>query len=230
MFNRAKKADIRTMIGIDGYGDGYIKRTDGDTVFLFGVEAQNLNVLSYDNIRGKVESLAGLGRALGKIEFFALDDRENYASNRQYLQQRIKEETSPEIRALLLKEDKFIRTLESDTSSARKFLIAYRVVRGHEKEARSVLSHFQQVAAHSGMGVRLLSKQEVQEVIAMYFRQDTTTPDGDFEDIDGLNYYKDVDFDLMRERMKNGDYAETIASLDFGVPTSGTGKDDETND
>lgn len=212
----SKIANVQEKIGIIGYGDGFLQMLNGDTVYFYRMEPSNLSVLSEIDVRAKIEQLASLISVAGNIEFFAMDDRENFNDNRNYLRKRINDpNVNPAIKGLLLKEERFVKAIEADSSSARKFMIAYRGLKGHEKETRRILVNLENEARHQSMTISQLSKQEIMEMIAVYFHQDASTPDGHFEDIDGEDYYSDVDFELLKEQVRQGAFTESILNIDF---------------
>lgn len=216
-----KISDVKEKLGIIGYGEditAYILKLNGDRIYYFSVEPSNLSVLSDTNVRMKIENLSSLGKALDHIEYFALDDRENYSQNRRFLVSRRKQENNSQIRALLLKEEQFVKAIESDASSARRFLIGYHAHRNNLKEDRNQLRNLLSLDKTLSVRIDPLTIEDMQEIIAMYFRQDTTTPTGTFENFDGENYYKNVDFEELKDRLNKGQYSEPI--IEFKIDNS----------
>lgn len=108
-----KKISAKSKIGIVTITDrGELIKTDDSKTIFFRVEPSNLSVLSETSIRTKIINLAKLAKVMGGIQMYALDDRENYSANRKFIRDRIDEETIPEIRQILEKEEKISRPLK----------------------------------------------------------------------------------------------------------------------
>ena len=196
-----KRASVREKMGIDSISEnGELIYADGSKAVFFKVEPANLSVLSAINIRTKILNLASLAKIMGMMDMYALDDRENYGENRRFIRERIDEEDNPYVRRILEEDEKFIRTIEADSSSARLFLVAFYVPKALEQKFFNQLNHFKQLAAQSLLRLTQLNKSDVKKVIAVYFKHDTTTEN--FPDFDGMEYYDDVDWDEVRYRIK----------------------------
>ena len=199
-----KKISAKSKIGIVTITDrGELIKTDDSKTIFFRVEPSNLSVLSETSIRTKIINLAKLDKVMGGIQMYALDDRENYSANRKFIRDRIDEETIPEIRQILEKEEKYIKTIEADSSSARIFLISFRIVPQLETKIMNELNHFKQLASQSQLSVQQLNKEDIKKLLAVYFKHDTTSDT--FPDIDGGDYYNDVDFDLLESKIMRGE-------------------------
>ena len=180
-----KKISAKSKIGIVTITDrGELIKTDDSKTIFFRVEPSNLSVLSETSIRTKIINLAKLAKVMGGIQMYALDDRENYSANRKFIRDRIDEETIPEIRQILEKEEKYIKTIEADSSSARIFLISFRIVPQLETKIMNELNHFKQLASQSQLSVQQLNKEDIKKLLAVYFKHDTTSDT--FPDIDLL--------------------------------------------
>ena len=192
-----KKISAKSKIGIVTITDrGELIKTDDSKTIFFRVEPSNLSVLSETSIRTKIINLAKLAKVMGGIQMYALDDRENYSANRKFIRDRIDEETIPEIRQILEKEEKYIKTIEADSSSAR-------IVPQLETKIMNELNHFKQLASQSQLSVQQLNKEDIKKLLAVYFKHDTTSDT--FPDIDGGDYYNDVDFDLLESKIMRGE-------------------------
>lgn len=216
-----KQASVRSKIGIESITDkGELIKSNGSKVIFFKVEPANLAVLSAVNIRTKVISLANLAKVMGMMDMYALDDRENYGANLQFIRQRIDEERSPEIRQILEEEEAFIKEIEADSSSARIFLIAFNIPIQLEDKYKSQLKNFRVLAAQDNIQVSPVDKNELKKILAVYFRHDTTSEN--FPDYEGEGFYDDVNLPLIESRLRNGETAETIkAEEDNGISFGG---------
>lgn len=197
-----KRAVVKEKIGyMTITPNGELIRSDKTYVYFFKVEPSNLAVLSSINIRTKILSLASLEKQMGQIEMYALDDRENYGENRKFLRDRIAAEENIYIRRILEEDEKFIREVEADASSARTFLISFRVPQAQHQNFEVQLKNFERLANQSELKIHRIKKEELKEMIAVYFQSDTTS--GSFPDVDGEDYYDDVDFDDLEYQIKN---------------------------
>lgn len=208
----AKISTVKKEIGITGLGDGCIIKENGTKVVFFEIEPSNLAVLSEYNIRNRVMALSSLMQVVGQLEMFTLDARENYSENRSFIRKRIAEEKNPAIKNILLREERYIKTIEAESSTARIFLLAFSIPKGSETKGANQLEHFRQLANASALNVRRLNIDEVKTILAVYYKNDTTTDH--FEDFEGQDYFN-VDFEELSNEINAGKYADPIMSFDM---------------
>ena len=211
-----KQTSVRAKIGIELINDdGEIVKSDGSRVVFFRIEPSNLAVLSAVKIREKIVTLANLSKVMGMMDMYALDDRENYTENLRFIQKRIDEERSPEIRHILEEEAAFVKMIEADSSSARIFLIAFHIPENDPK-IESELKNFIGLANQSMLQIFKVDKAEIKKIIAVYFKHDTVTEK--FPDFDGDGHYDDVNLPLIRSMLRNGETPESIENdgISFG--------------
>ena len=207
-----KAASIKQKIGIISISDeGYLIKEDGTKVVFFKIEPSNLAVLSPTNIRTKILNLASLAKSMGGMQIYALDDRENYSENRKYLRNRIDQETNPAVRYILEQEDLYVKSIEADASSARLFLLAFAIHPAQATKELNQLSHLRALAAQSNLTVQPLGKEDVKRMIAVYFHHDATSDS--LPDLDGMNNYDDVDFDLLKSQIEHGESGDDATSF-----------------
>lgn len=199
----AKKASASEKIGIVSIDDdGSLIRSDGAIIIFYRLIPSNLAVLSSDNIKMKVLNLMNMFRSMGIMEMYAMDDRENFSENRAYLRSRIKTETNPNVRLLLEKDERRMGDIEADSSSARLFVIAFTIPNNQlEQKVREQLKNFDKIASLSQITVSRMGKDDVKRMLAVYFKHDTVTEE--FPDVDGEDYYDDVDFERLEDKVKN---------------------------
>ena len=208
----AKIASVKNEIGITGLGDGTIIKDNGTRVVFFEIEPSNLAVLSEYNIQNKIMSLANLMQSVGQIEMYALDNRENYSEIRAFIRKRISEEKNPNIKKALMREERFIKSIEAESSTARIFLLAFSIPKGMEAKGENQLTHFQQLANASLLNIRRLDLDDIKTILAVYYKNDTTTDH--FDNFDGESYFADVNFDELTQEINSGKYSDPIMSFD----------------
>lgn len=215
MFGKSKKqqASIKNEIDIVGIGDGSIIKSDGTRFLFFKIEPSNLAVLSDLSVRAKIMDLMSIMQITGQIEMYAMDAKENYTGNKNYVTNRIKEETNPKLKDLLRKELRYVKEIESETSTSRQFLIVLKVRKGNERETKAELDKFMQVASQTMLRITKCTKDDVKSILAIYFHND---PSDQLPDFDGQLAYDDVDFDELREKMNSGEFEEPIVSFHLG--------------
>lgn len=211
LFNN--KTAITNDFDIVGIGDGSIIMGDGTRYVFFRVQPINLNVLPETSIYGKVKDLSDLMQAMGELQIVCLDARENFTDNKKWIEKRIKEEAVPEIRSLLEKELRYVKKLEAESTTSRQFLFVLKLKMDKESLMDSELQRFQQLATQSMISLHKLNKEEIKDMIAVFFHADTNS---DFhEDVDGASYYADVDFNELSKRLASGEFSEKVAEFDL---------------
>ena len=208
----AKIASVKSEIGITGLGDGTIIKANGTRIVFFAIEPSNLAVLSEYNIQNKIMSLANLMQSVGQIEMYALDARENYSENRNFIRKRIKEEKNPNIKKALMREERFIKSIEAESSTARQFLLAFSIPKGMEAKGENQLAHFQQLANASLLNIKRLDLDDIKTILAVYYKNDTTTDH--FDNFDGESYFADVNFEELTQEINSGKYSYPIMAFD----------------
>lgn len=209
--NSKAKASIRNSIGIVGIGDGVLVKSDGTRYMFYRIQPSNLAVLSEVNVHSKIQNLSALMQASGQIEMFAMDGKENYASNRAFISNRIKEEKNPKLKDILKKELRYIKEIESETSTARSFMVVLKMRKGNERQSELELERFQQIASQSMISISRLTKDEMKEMLSIYFAHDTNPID----DFDGISYFDDVDFEEMAEKINSGELNAPVATFNL---------------
>ena len=203
------KASIKNDIGIVGIGDGSMIKDDVTRFIFYKIEPSNLAVLSEHNVRGKIENLVTLMQEAGQIDMFAMDAKENYSSNRVFISNRIRQERNPKIRDLLKRELRYIKEVESETSTARTFMLVLKIRKGNERQCAVELDRFQQIASQSLIRISRYTKEDIKEMLSIYFAHDPNPVD----DFDGSSYFGDVDFEELADKINSGEFDAPIAEF-----------------
>ena len=155
----------------------------GELVFYI-VSPTNISVLSQTNINVKIRHLMQLLTAQPDIEIVCLDDCECFESNKDFLEQRLKEESSPKIKALLDKDRQFLNEIQLAMSTARQFMFVYRLRNQSDEQGFAELNRIEKAISEQGFEVKRAGKQEIKRLLSIYFGQqlgDEELPDTDGE-------------------------------------------------
>jgi len=182
--NRKQKKELRErqstrqLMGISQLTDHGVKTAKGELVF-FMLKPDNLSVLSPEGVRGRVTALADLLRTTPSVRLLAMDSKESFLSNKHFYQERLEQETDPNIRKLLKADMEHLDAIQASTISAREFALAYPV----EKENAAEPKHIEKRLLDRGLRVRLAEQQDIKRLLAVYYQQDAVTEW--FPDLDG---------------------------------------------
>ena len=182
--NRKQKKELRErqstrqLMGISQLTDHGVKTAKGELVF-FMLKPDNLSVLSPDGVRGRVSALADLLRTTPSVRLLAMDSKESFLSNKRFYQERLEQETDPNIRKLLRADMEHLDAIQASTISAREFALAYPV----DPENSSEPKHIEKRLLDRGLRVRLAEQQDIKRLLAVYYQQYAVTEW--FPDIDG---------------------------------------------
>ena len=130
--NRKQKKELRErqstrqLMGITQLTEHGVKTAKGELVY-FMLKPDNLSVLSRDGVRDRVNVLADLLRTTPSVRLLAMDSKESFLSNKHFYQERMAQETDPNIRRLLQKDVEHLDAIQASTASAREFALVYPV-------------------------------------------------------------------------------------------------------
>lgn len=99
MKKKKQNNGTQQLIGVKSFSRNGLLTTHGELVFFLAAPT-NISVLSQHSVTVKVRHLMQLLSAQPDIEIVCLDDCEYFESNKDFLKQRISEETNPKIKAL----------------------------------------------------------------------------------------------------------------------------------
>ena len=180
---------------IDRFG---LKTYQGTTLVYFLIRPTNLSVLSETAIRQKVQELMLATQAMQEVEWMALDSRENFETNREYLKRRIRQEPVPVLRTLMEKDRAYLDQIQIQTATTREFLVCVRLKNYNEKEVYPYLNRLSKLMEEHGFDVRRADREDVKRLLAVYFTQSVVTEH--YDDFDGERwlYGKPVEHPVPR--------------------------------
>ena len=188
--NRKQKKELRErqstrqLMGITQLTDHGVKTAKGELVY-FMLKPDNLSVLSRDGVRGRVNVLADLLRTTPSVRLLAMDSKESFLSNKHFYQERMAQETDPNIRRLLQKDVEHLDAIQASTASAREFALVYPV----DKENAADPKYIEKSLLDRGFRVRLAERQDIMRLLAVYYQQDSVTEQ--FLNFDGEGSVRD---------------------------------------
>lgn len=186
---RKKKKSTRRLLNLKTIRESRIIGYNNHQLLYYSIVPYNLSVLSNDNIEGKIFELMNLIRSTDNVEILCLNNRENFRFNKEYLLERIQQESVESVRRLLKKELNHIEDIQLRTATARSFLIGVRIRKTDEREIAQDISMMEKTFLQEGFTMQKLSQDELKTLLAVYFEQNVTTEK--FENFDGERWLRD---------------------------------------
>lgn len=159
-----------------------VTKQRGELVY-FIIGADNLSVLSSENIAAKVYSLMTVLKGITEIELMCMNSRESYETNKRYLRKRIMEEETPIIRALLERDLTHLDTIQIEMATAREFLLIIRLKPEDQKDIHSFLNRIERTLHEQGFEAKRTDVNEIKRLLAVYYEQDITQEH--YQSVDG---------------------------------------------
>lgn len=175
----------RALIGIDGLTGYSIETPMGELVFYI-IQPTNIGVLPESSITARVRGLQGLLSGQTDWELMALNSRESFEANKSFYRQRREKEPLPVVRRLLELDSQHLDDIQVRLASGREFYLVLRLRGQKESDILPYLSRIEQIIKNNGFTTRMAGKQELQQMLAVYYEQNMTA-DG-YEDYDGQRW------------------------------------------
>ena len=121
---RGKKS-VQNLLGLQGFTAYGLQTTGGELVF-FAIQPTNISVLSHANVEIKIQNLLMVLRSLPHLEAVCLDSAQRFDDNQQFMEQRIRQEDNPKVRAALEQDREFLDSIQLEMSTARQFVLCLR--------------------------------------------------------------------------------------------------------
>lgn len=188
---RGKKS-VQNLLGLQGFTAYGLQTTGGELVF-FAIQPTNISVLSHANVEIKIQNLLMVLRSLPHLEAVCLDSAQRFDDNQQFMEQRIRQEDNPKVRAALEQDREFLDSIQLEMSTARQFVLCLRFKNMKESLMFTTLNQMERSINDRGFEVRRMGKPEIKRMLALYFESSMT---GDqIPDIEGSE-----NFDLSKLR------------------------------
>ena len=188
---RGKKS-VQNLLGLQGFTTYGLRSLGGELVY-FAIQPTNIFVLSHANIEIKIRHLLMVLTALPHLEVACLDAAQRFDDNQNFMEQRIRQEDNPKVRAALEKDREFLDSIQLEMSTARQFVLGLRFKNEKDAQVFTAVNRAEKIITEQGFEVRRLAKEDVKRVLAIYFE---ATMNGDqIPDVEGIE-----NFDLSKLR------------------------------
>lgn len=192
---KRKGRSVQEMMGITAFTK-YGLETDRGELLFFLVAPTNISVLSSANIEAKINRLKMLLSVVPDMEIVCSDSCERFDDNKSYLSKRAREESSPQIKSLLLLDRDMLTDLQAEMSTARQFVLVKRYYGLKSSVVFHEANEIQKKIAEAGFEVRRMKKPEIKRFLAIYFG---ASMDGDqMPDVDGGQYVKEEAYETVQ--------------------------------
>ena len=185
---KKKKNSTRELINTKTISDYSLKLFTGEEIVFFVIQPQNLSVMSKESIASKIFSLTNVIKGLSDLELICLNSRDNFENNKMFLRKRIDEEKDETIVKLLKQDLYHLDKIQTQTATARLFLLAVRIKPNDQIEVQSLVNRIEKLIKLQNLTVARADKEMIKSMLAVYFEQNVTT--SRFEDIDGERWYE----------------------------------------
>ena len=167
---------VQTLIGIKGFTEYGLSTAGGELLF-FVISPTNISVLSSDLALS----------AAPDMEIVCVDSAERFDDNKAYLQERINNETNPQIKTLLEKDAAFLDEIQAELTTARQFIFIARCKGLKPSQVVSYANTVSKVLSEQGFDVHRMKKPMIKRLIALYF--DASLTGESIPDYDGEQYF-----------------------------------------
>lgn len=193
--NGHRGKSVQEMMGITAFTRYGLETGRGELLF-FQVAPTNISVLSTVNIEAKINRLKMLLSVVPDMEIVCSDSCERFDDNKSYLSKRAKEESSPQIKSLLLLDRDMLTDLQAEMSTARQFVLVKRYYGLKSSVVFHEANEIQKKIAEAGFEVRRMKKPDIKRFLAIYFG---ASMDGDqMPDVDGGQYVKEEAYETVQ--------------------------------
>ena len=181
-----RKTSTRQLMGIKAITEYGLETDQHGALVYFIVQPTNLSVLSESSIGARIYALMNVLKGVAEIEMLALNSRESFEDNKNFLQERIQEEENPAVRKLLEQDQKHLDQIQVQMATAREFLILIRIQEEKQADIFPYLSRIERSLKEQNFSVKRADKEDIKRILAVYFEQNVTTEK--FEDMDGARW------------------------------------------
>lgn len=188
MIRRKKnKNSTRELINAKTITDQSLRLFNGEEIVFFVLQPQNLSVMSHESIGAKIFALTNVLKGLADLEMICLNSRDNFEKNKLFLRKRIEEEDDEVIINLLKKDLYHLDKIQTQTATARLFLLAVRIKPSDQIEVHQLIHRIEKLIKLQNLSVTRADKEMIKNMLGVYFENNVTTDK--FEDRDGERWY-----------------------------------------
>ena len=186
---RKQKRGTRSLLNIKTLHDEYIETEREEQIYYLSVQPPNLSVMSSEMIESKVYALTHVLKSIGKLEILVMNSRDNFEQNKLFIQNRLDQETQPNVRKCLTQDLRHLDEIQIRTATSRLFLFVIRIKRDDSSVIMNHLNRVEKNLRMQGFQIKRLKKQQLKAMLAVYYEQNVTTEV--FEKIDGERWIED---------------------------------------
>ncbi|MHB8963316.1 MAG: hypothetical protein ACYC5K_09215, partial [Saccharofermentanales bacterium] len=162
-----------------------LKTRHHDELVFFIIKPTNISVLSRDSIAGKIRNLMNLLSAFELLGVCCMDAYECFDENKLYLESRIAEEQTLQVKQILLSDLLFLDEIQLQMSTAREFMFIFPARTGSDENSFTEQSRIEKQINDHGFEVRKALKSDIKRFLGIYFTQNV--PGEELPDYDGEN-------------------------------------------
>lgn len=178
-----KKQSTRQLINTQAITEYSLVTCRNDELVYFIIKPTNISVLSEESVSARIYSLMTVLKGMAELEFLCLNSRENFEDNKQFLKNRMEQESNPAVRRLLEHDLSHLDRIQVQMATAREFLVVIRLKGEKESEVFHYLNRIEKTLREQGFSAKRTGREDVKRMLAIYFEQNVTTER--FEDFDG---------------------------------------------
>ncbi len=186
MGTKSKRTTAQTFLGLRGFNKYGLSTQWGELIFL-QVAPTNISVLSQENLAQQIRHLQIVLSILPELEIVCTDAAQHLEENKMFLRKRVEQEPSPQVRRLLQQDIRELDEMMPEISADRQFLLLWRCK--DREQALQDLNRVRQVLAEEKFEVKLLGKDGIKRMLALYFG--VSLHGESMPDVDGAQFFAD---------------------------------------
>lgn len=191
---KRKASSTRQLINIKTISDYSLCCYNDVELVFFLVQPPNLSVMSTENVGAKIFAMTNVIKGIEHIEILCLNSRDNFEYNKIFIKERIQKERNVQVRKLLEQDLIHLDKIQIQSATARSFALVIRIKKENQAEIFPLLRRIEKLLKLQGFTVERAGKEELKELLAVYFEQNVTSDQ--FEDVDGERWLKESEATL----------------------------------
>ena len=186
---KKKNDSTRQLMNIKTISDYSLCCLNQAELVFFLIQPPNLSVMSVESVGAKIFSMTNVLKGIDDMEILCLNSRDNFEYNKIFIKERIQKEKNSRVRKLLEQDLLHLDKIQIQTATARSFALMIRIKEENQAEIFPLLRRIEKLLKLQGFDVERAGKEQLKELLAVYFEQNVTTDH--FEDVDGERWLKD---------------------------------------
>ena len=149
--------------------DSGIQIGQNTELLFFRVRPVNVAVQPPSVLEAKVAALADVLKSIPSLEILCLNAAESYEDNKQYLLQRMQQETNPVICRLCEQDIQYLDHIQQEMATARDFYILLRLREGEKQYSER--PQLEKALKEQGFEAEIASYEDIKRMLALYYTQ-----------------------------------------------------------